>query len=122
LSPFAHKKETTGRCSSVVNPLSTVAILTIQPTSEYAHARLLPRLSWSWTMLLPSDTHIENLLRPLQLFYFHLWLLARPWPSTLHTFMQRVNSRQVVAMVNRNCVMAINLTPTRLFYRHHEGR
>jgi hypothetical protein len=22
-----------------------------------AHARLLPSLSWSWTVLLPSDTH-----------------------------------------------------------------
>jgi hypothetical protein len=29
------------------------------------------RLPWSWTVLLPSDT--ENLLRPLQLFHFHLW-------------------------------------------------
>jgi hypothetical protein len=26
-------------------------------------------------MLLPSDIYIENLLRPLQLFYFHLWLI-----------------------------------------------
>jgi hypothetical protein len=29
----------------------------VKLTSEHAHACLLPRLSWSWTMLLPSDTH-----------------------------------------------------------------
>jgi hypothetical protein len=28
-----------------------------KPVSELAHARLLPRLSWSWTVLLPGDTH-----------------------------------------------------------------
>jgi hypothetical protein len=27
------------------------------PEHAHAHARLLPRLSWSWTVLLPSDTH-----------------------------------------------------------------
>jgi hypothetical protein len=31
----------------------------LKQASEYAHARLLPRLSWSWTVLLPSDTHRE---------------------------------------------------------------
>jgi hypothetical protein len=29
----------------------------LKPASEHAHARLLPRLSWSWTVLLGSDTH-----------------------------------------------------------------
>jgi hypothetical protein len=32
----------------------------LKPASEHAHARLLPRLSWmswSWTVLLTSDTH-----------------------------------------------------------------
>jgi hypothetical protein len=36
---------------------STVAILTIKPSLKSAHARLLPRLPWSWTVLLPSDTY-----------------------------------------------------------------
>jgi hypothetical protein len=27
-----------------------------KPATEHAHARLLPRLSWSWAVLLPSDT------------------------------------------------------------------
>jgi hypothetical protein len=29
----------------------------LKPASEHSHARLLPRLSWKWTVLLPSDTH-----------------------------------------------------------------
>jgi hypothetical protein len=29
----------------------------LKPASEHGHARLLLRLSWSWTVLLPSDTH-----------------------------------------------------------------
>jgi hypothetical protein len=40
---------------------NTVAILTTETS-----------LWTSWTVLLPSDT-MENLLRLLQLFYFHLW-------------------------------------------------
>jgi hypothetical protein len=43
----------------------------LKPASEHAHARLLPTLSWRWTVLVPSDT--VNLLRPLQLLNFHLW-------------------------------------------------
>jgi hypothetical protein len=46
----------------------------LQWASEHGHARLLLRPSWSWAVLLPND-NIENLLRPLQLFYFHLWLI-----------------------------------------------
>jgi hypothetical protein len=29
----------------------------VKPSPEHAHSRLLPRLSWSWTVLLPSDTY-----------------------------------------------------------------
>jgi hypothetical protein len=29
----------------------------LKPTSEHEHARLLPRRSWNWTVLLPSGTH-----------------------------------------------------------------
>jgi hypothetical protein len=42
----------------------------VKPASEHAYAHLLLRLSWSWTVLLPSDT-LRKPLRPLQLFYFH---------------------------------------------------
>jgi hypothetical protein len=29
---------------------------------QHAHARLLPRMSWSWTVLLPSDTHRKPIM------------------------------------------------------------
>jgi hypothetical protein len=29
----------------------------LKPVLENEHARLLPTMSWSWTVLLPSDTH-----------------------------------------------------------------
>jgi hypothetical protein len=29
----------------------------LKPASEHVHARPLPRLSWRWTVLLPSETH-----------------------------------------------------------------
>jgi hypothetical protein len=49
--------------------------LLLKPASECAHAHLLRRLSWICSVLLPSDT--KTLLRPLQLFYFHLWPIYR---------------------------------------------
>jgi hypothetical protein len=44
----------------------------LKPESEHVHARLLARISWSWTVLLPSDAR-RKLLRPIQLFNFCLW-------------------------------------------------
>jgi hypothetical protein len=41
---------------------STVAIRLLKPASEHEHARLLPRLSLSWTVLLPSDTHRKPIM------------------------------------------------------------
>jgi hypothetical protein len=63
------KKLATKFSFKVLYSSSTVAILTIKPASEYAHAHFLPRLSLSWTVLLYSDTKRKN-LRELQLFYF----------------------------------------------------
>jgi hypothetical protein len=50
------KKRTTERCSSVVYTQARSIFSLLKPASELAHVRLLPRLSWSWTVLLPSDT------------------------------------------------------------------
>jgi hypothetical protein len=72
LSPIGHKKRTTDHCLTVIPSSSTVAILILKPDSEHEHTRLLPGLSWSWSVLLPSK-HIENLLYPSYLFNFHLW-------------------------------------------------
>jgi hypothetical protein len=50
------KKRTTKHCSSVVHPSRTVAILTTE-TSLWTCACASARLWWSWTVLLPSETH-----------------------------------------------------------------
>jgi hypothetical protein len=34
----------------------------LKPASEHAHARLLPRVSWSWTVLLPITSTTAVLL------------------------------------------------------------
>jgi hypothetical protein len=45
------KKRTIERCSSVVVQSSnTLPFWLLKPASEHAHVRLLPRLSWSWTV------------------------------------------------------------------------
>jgi hypothetical protein len=50
----------------------------LKPASEHAHR--LPRLSWSWTMLLPSDTHrnpITSITAVLLSFLTYLLTLPR---------------------------------------------
>jgi hypothetical protein len=74
------KKLTTILCSSVVHPSSTCAIFTTEKAFEHGHARLLPRLSWSWTVLLPSDTHrkpITSITAVLLPFVTYLLILPR---------------------------------------------
>jgi hypothetical protein len=44
----------------------------LKPASEHAHAPLLPRLSWSWTVLLPSDTHRKP-ITSITAALLHLW-------------------------------------------------
>jgi hypothetical protein len=51
-------KKTHNRTSLlVVYSSSTVAILTTETSLWPCACESLPRLSWSWTVLLPSDTH-----------------------------------------------------------------
>jgi hypothetical protein len=57
IKSYCLKNLTRERCSSVVYILKTSPFWLLKLASEHAHARLLPRLSWSWTMLLPSDTY-----------------------------------------------------------------
>jgi hypothetical protein len=52
-------KNTKEHCSSVVHPQVRSPFWLLKPASEHVHARLLHRLSWSWTVLLPSDTNIK---------------------------------------------------------------
>jgi hypothetical protein len=54
--------------------------------SEYAHARLLPTLSWSWDVLLPSDTyrkHITSITAVLLPFVTYLLTLPRIIPGVV---------------------------------------
>jgi hypothetical protein len=57
IESFCPQKHTTERYCSVVHSLSTVAVLTTETSLWTWHACLLPRLSWSWTVLPPSDAH-----------------------------------------------------------------
>jgi hypothetical protein len=57
IDSFCSQKRTTKHYPSVVHSSNMVTILTAEIVSEHAH--LLPRLLWSWTVLLPSDTYRE---------------------------------------------------------------
>jgi hypothetical protein len=78
LSSFAHKKLTTKRCSSVIYPQARSSFWLLKPASEHACAHLLPRLSWSSTVLLPSDTH----RKPITSIAFYLSYLLNLLRST----------------------------------------
>jgi hypothetical protein len=58
-SPFKYrkKKRITERCSLVAHSSSTAPFWLLKPASEHAHARLLPTLSWNWTVLLLSEIY-----------------------------------------------------------------
>jgi hypothetical protein len=69
------EKRTTECCSSVVYSSSMVN-LSSETRSEHAHACQLPRLSWSWIVLLPSDKY-RKLITSITAVYFHLWPIYR---------------------------------------------
>jgi hypothetical protein len=78
LSPLVHKKCATETCSSVVHPQARSPFLLLKPASQ--HARLIPRLSGSWTVLLPSDPHrtpITSITVVLLPFVTYLLTLSR---------------------------------------------
>jgi hypothetical protein len=60
LFQWAHKRHATGRCSSVVHPQAWSPFWLLKPSFEYVNACLLPRLSWSCTVLLPSDIYYHS--------------------------------------------------------------
>jgi hypothetical protein len=80
LLPAKKKKRTTQRSSSVKHPQARSPLWLLKPAPE--HAPLLPRLSWSWTVLLPSDTHrkpITTITAVLLPFVTYLLTLPRIW-------------------------------------------
>jgi hypothetical protein len=80
----SQKNRTTELCSSVVHPSSTIAILTTETSLCYLDCREAGLCCY-------LVIHIENLLYPLQLLYFHLWriywlsLVSSTDRSPLHT-------------------------------------
>jgi hypothetical protein len=60
LSSFANKIPTTERCSSVAHLQARMPFWLLKPSSEHAH--FLPKLSRSWTVLLPTDTHRKYII------------------------------------------------------------
>jgi hypothetical protein len=57
LSSFAHKKNAQYNVALRYYNKARSPCWLLKPASELAHVPLLPRLSWSRTVLLPSDTH-----------------------------------------------------------------
>jgi hypothetical protein len=66
LSTKKKKKHNKTLLFSSTPPQAWLPFWLLKPACEHALARLLPRLSCSWTVLLHVD-YIENLLHPLQL-------------------------------------------------------
>jgi hypothetical protein len=51
----AQQKCRTERCSSVIHTQALPSFWLLKPASEHTPSHLLPRLQWSWTLLLLSD-------------------------------------------------------------------
>jgi hypothetical protein len=82
LSHFAHKNAQENGALRYYTPKARSQFLLPKQASEYAHARLLYRLLWRWTVLLPSDTHrkhIKLITAVLLPFVICLLILPRMW-------------------------------------------
>jgi hypothetical protein len=76
-SPFAHKEGTTMR---YYTHQERTPFWILKPASEHAQARLLFRLSWSWYVLLSSDTNrkpITSITAVLLPFVTYLLIVPR---------------------------------------------
>jgi hypothetical protein len=54
---YPHKSTQQNAALRYYTPHARSPFWLLKPASKHAHTRLLPRLSWSWTVLLPSDTN-----------------------------------------------------------------
>jgi hypothetical protein len=81
--PPLKKNRTAERRSSVVDSSSMVIFCLLKPASKHAHAHLLLRLSWSWFVLLLSDTHRKPITPITAVTYLltlpHIFLLIFPY-------------------------------------------
>jgi hypothetical protein len=76
------KKRKTERCSSIIL-LKNGCHSNYWHQFQHAYARLLPRLSWGWTMLLPFDTNIKPITSTAAVLILHLWPIY--WLSLVPT-------------------------------------
>jgi hypothetical protein len=83
---FCPQKRTTKLCSSVIHSSRTIAILTTKTLPLNMHMRVCYLACFEAGLCYYLVIHIENLLRPLQLFCFHLWPIH--WLSFVVTVMQ----------------------------------
>jgi hypothetical protein len=85
--PLPTKKKRTTECwSSVVHSQTRSPFSLLKPASEHSHARLLPRLSCSWTVLLPGGIHRKPVTSiTLVLLQFVTYLLTLPRINILNT-------------------------------------
>jgi hypothetical protein len=63
LSPCAQRNAQQNAALWLYTPQARSPFWLLKPASEHAHAHALqlPRLSWSWTVLLPTDTHRKHI-------------------------------------------------------------
>jgi hypothetical protein len=67
--------------------------------SEHAHTLLIPRVSWSWTLLLTSDTHRKPITSiTAVLFLFVTYLLTLPY---IYLFEMAVFNQTYVKQLNK---------------------
>jgi hypothetical protein len=112
LSPFANKNTQQNAAFPQYNPQARSPFWLLKSASQQAYARLLPKVSWSWTVLVPSDTHknpITSITAALLPFVTYLQIL----PRTLEWLIQGDKSGQGVQP---------SLTDTRNVYGIFIGR
>jgi hypothetical protein len=57
LTPIAHRNAQQNAARRYFTPQAGYPFWLLKPACEHTHASVLPRPSWSWIVLLPSDTH-----------------------------------------------------------------
>jgi hypothetical protein len=104
IESFSRKnKRTKERCSSVIHPQARSPFWLLKSASEHAHVCLLPGLSWSRAVLLPSDTHrtpVTTITAVVLPFVTYLLTLPRSFhgPKVFHLQMGTVGSSDTLVL------------------------
>jgi hypothetical protein len=79
IESFCPQRRQIEECSSVVYIQVKSSFWLLKPASEHEHAYLLPRLSWRWIVLLPSETRRKTITSVTAVFLpFMICLLTLP--------------------------------------------